>query len=367
MGNASINQLLIYRFGQIGDTIVALPSLWLLRSQFPQARFTLLSEVPQGGDALPPERVLPGEGLIQEFLKYHGGSTGGRLWSMLRTAWLLRQSRFDAVAYLLPTIRTARQRARDAWFFRMAGIKNTFGFDGFPENPLPRAADGSLSPVDHEADALLKRLAKSGLSEVKPGEGSMDLRITAEEQSRADAWWSRHCGEARAPHGWFALCAGSKWSSKQWPAERYAEVGRLLIEKHGLLPVILGGNEDRELGLRLISGWGTGLCAAGELAVRESAALLRRARFYLGNDTGVMHLAAAVGRPCVGIFSALDWPGRWHPYGPGHEVLRHEVPCAGCLLKQCPFANECLTGIDVMRVHEACETVLARTSSALRL
>lgn len=194
----------------------------------------------------------------------------------------------------------------------------------------------------------------------------MDLRITAEEQSRADAWWLRQGGDERAPRDWFALCAGSKWSSKQWPAQRYAEVGRRLIEKHGLVPVIFGGNEDRELGLGLITEWGRGICAAGELSIRESAALLRHARFYLGNDTGVMHLAAAAGTPCVAIFSALDWPGRWYPYGSGHEVLRHEVPCAGCLLQHCKFSNECLTGIDVGHVEHACETVLARTLPAAK-
>jgi len=80
---------------------------------------------------------------------------------------------------------------------------------------------------------------------------------------------------------------------------------------------------------------GTGLCAAGELSVRESAALMEGARFYLGNDTGVMHLAAAVSIPCVGVFSARNWPGIWEPYGHGHKVLRFDVPCSGCHLAVC--------------------------------
>ena len=175
----------------------------------------------------------------------------------------------------------------------------------------------------------------------------MDMGITASEWARADAWWVNHQGASLAPRGRFAVCAGSKWSSKQWPSERYLEVGRNLIREHGLLPVVLGGNEDRELGHQLISKWGTGLCAAGDLTVRESAALLKNATFYLGNDTGVMHLAAS-----------LDWPGRWFPYGAGHQVLRHEVPCAGCLSHHCPHANECLTGITIDSVMQACEVVL---------
>ncbi|MFN0076482.1 MAG: glycosyltransferase family 9 protein [Prosthecobacter sp.] len=359
-----IQRLLIYRFGQIGDTIAALPSLWLLREQFPQAQITLLSEIPQSGGALPPELVLPPEGLIQDYLKYQSGTSPGRLIGLAKTIGLLRRSQFDAAVYLLPTIRSPRQRRRDAWFFRLAGIKQTLGFEGYPDDAFPREADGTLTPVMHEADALLSRLAASGLPEIKAGEGMMDLRITASEQGRADQWWERQHGRELAPRGWFAVCSGSKWSSKQWPWDRYLEVGRRLIREHGLLPMIFGGGEDRELGLKLIAGWGMGLCAAGELTVRESAALLGRARFYLGNDTGVMHLAAAMGTPCVGIFSALDWPGRWHPYGRGHQVLRHHVTCAGCLLQVCRYSNECLTGIQVDRVVSACEAVLCQIRHA---
>jgi heptosyltransferase-3 len=104
----------------------------------------------------------------------------------------------------------------------------------------------------------------------------------------------------------------------------------------------------------MISAWGGGLCAAGDLSVRESAALLQDAAFYLGNDTGAMHLAAAVGTPCIAIFSSLDWPGRWSPYGKGHQVFRVDVPCAGCLLEVCSQHHECLTGTSVNDVHQAC-------------
>lgn len=365
-----VNKLLIYRFGQIGDTIAALPSLWLLRTHYPKAHLTLLSESPQSGSALPPELVLPPEGLIQEYLKYNGGTSLRKLLSFAKTILLLRRSRFDAVAYLLPSIRSPKQRLRDAWFFRLAGIRQTLGFDGYPDDPLPRSADGSLAPVMHEADALLKRLAASGLPEIKPGAGSMDMGITTGERAHADAWWVNHQGTSLAPRGWFAVCAGSKWSSKQWPSERYLEVGRKLIQEHGLLPVVLGGNEDRELGHQLIFKWGTGLCAAGDLTVRESAALLKNATFYLGNDTGVMHLAAAMGTPCVGIFSSLDWPGRWFPYGKGHQIIRHDVPCAGCLLQVCNRSNECLTGITTDDVFEACLKILRQemmTDIALKI
>ena len=112
-----------------------------------------------------------------------------------------------------------------------------------------------------------------------------------------------------------------------------------------------------------MAAWGTGFSAAGELSVRESAALMEGAQFYLGNDTGAMHLAAAMGRPCVAVFSARDWPGRWHPYGEGHKVLRFDVSCSGCMLKICDRELQCLKGIQVDQVYQACEGILAKAEN----
>lgn len=360
----SWRRILVYRFGQIGDTIAALPSLWQLRAAFPEAKLTLLSEVPRGARFLAPEAVLPPGGeLIQDYLKYAGGASPRSWLSLAGTVREIRRRKFDALVYLLPTMRSPQQRARDLRLFRLIGIRNILGAEGFPAEPFPRAENGGLGRVGWEADALLQRLARSGMPEVAAGQGCMDLRITAQEKAKVREWWSRQPGAGGGVERWFAVCSGSKWSSKQWPWDRFREVGARLIQDHGLVPVVLGGADERASGEDLVRAWGQGYCAAGELSVRESAALLGDAVFYLGNDTGVMHLAAAMGRPCVAIFSALDWPGRWHPYGSGHRVLRHEVPCAGCLSQECRFANECLTGISAGEVYRACEAVLREMTS----
>lgn len=355
----TVKRLLIYRFGQIGDTVAALPALWHLRAQFPDAHFTLLSEVPGQGGGLSPRQVLPASGLIQNYENYSGGRSFSSLWSQFWTVLRLRRQRFDALAYLLPTIRSSASRRRDEAFFKLTGIPKRLGFLGFPDDALPRKSDGSLETVPHEADALLHRLSLDGLPEIPAGQGRMDLAITPAERQVASDWLERH-GMLRKP--WFALCNGSKWESKRWPEERYLEVVRRLIDPYDLTPIVFGGREDVESGHRLIEQLGRGACAAGDLSVRESAAMLEQARFYLGNDTGVMHLAAAVGTRCVGIFSSLDWPGRWSPYGGGHEVLRFAVPCAGCLSQTCSQNHECLTGIQSAQVIDACRRLLQDAS-----
>lgn len=352
-------KLLVYRIGQIGDTIAALPSLWVLRRQFPNAQIVMLSEIPARETHLPPERVLPQTGIVDGFAKYPGGASAKHFFS----AWLqirqLRHQGFDTLVYLAPSGRTKKQRVRDQLFFRLCGIKRFLATRGFAENLWPRLPDGTLAPLPQEADALLERLRLDGVSVPEAGQGCLDLRLTATEREHASLWWGKN-GSPNTPYGWVAICPGAKWTSKLWPWEHYAEVVRLLIDRHGIFPVVIGGAEDHEVGMKLLATWGTGLCAAGELTVRGSAALMEGALFYLGNDTGAMHLAAAVGRPCVAIFSARDWPGIWEPYGKGHKALRYDVPCSGCRLAVCDRELRCLRGIEVQAVYQACKEMLAR-------
>jgi len=355
-----VDKILVFRYGQIGDTIAALPCLWVLRKQFPLARIVILSEVPAKTTHLPPEMVLPQNGLVDGYEKYPGGFSLNNLLPAFRKLWHLRRQGFKTLVYLSPSSRSSRQRLRDQLFFRFCGFKRFLATKAFAKDMQPRREDGTLVVLPHEADSLLERLKQDGLSVPPAGQGCMDLCLTDSERHRARNWWQSN-GNPQPSNGWVAICPGAKKASKLWPIERYAEIGHLLIRNHNLFPVIVGGKEDQEVGKKLLADWGEGLCSAGWLNVRETAALMENARFYLGNDTGAMHLAAAAGRPCVAIFSAQDWPGKWTPYGLEHEVLRFDVPCSGCRLAVCDQDLQCLRGISVQRVYEACAAVLRRT------
>ncbi len=351
MNLISIKRLLVYRLGQIGDTVAALPALWAIREQLSQAQLTMLSEVPREGKNIAPEKVLPASGLIDAYLKYESRPGWQGIPRAIATALRLRRERFDAVAYLAPTIRQPRHRQRDEFFFKLAGLKHRLGFRAFPEDSYPRDAKGQPLPVTQEADALLARLKQDGFTIPEPGKGRMDLALTSTERARAQDWL--HTQAITQP--WVAICAGAKWTSKKWDAARFQEIGKRIHAELGLLPVVMGGPEDREQAQALVQAWGHGAIAAGELSVRESAALMEHAKFYLGNDTGVMHLASAVGIPCINLFSALDWPGRWLPYGDHHINLRAKVDCAGCLSAECPHQNLCMDRLSVDLVWQACQ------------
>jgi heptosyltransferase-3 len=349
------SRILIFRIGQLGDTLVAIPAIWAVRRQFPDAHIALLSTTDVTNRHVTPERVMP-SGVINEWLTYDADESGTDYWQGLKLAWRLRRGRFDTLIYLAPRSRPAEHVRRDLALFRLAGVRTFIGHRDIEPLPAKRGS-APLARVEHEADHLLSRLARSGIKTPVHGDGSMDLQITVEESVNADAWLrARLHGDDDVQL--LAVCPGSKWPSKVWPEERFVDLGRQLIGKHGLTPLIVGGSEEAQIGERLLNVWGAGVNAAGSLSVRESAALLARCRLYVGNDTGAMHLAAAVGTPCVAIFAALDWPGRWYPYGTGHQVLRQWVPCEGCRLRICDHDLECLRRITVDDVMEACRIAL---------
>jgi heptosyltransferase III len=86
---------------------------------------------------------------------------------------------------------------------------------------------------------------------------------------------------------------------------------------------------------------------------------MKHCELFIGNDTGTMHMAAAVGLPCVAIFSSRERPGLWYPPGEGHRVFRSAIDCEGCGLVECiELGNECLKRISVEEVLSACREML---------
>jgi heptosyltransferase-3 len=348
-------RIIIYRFGQLGDTIAAIPSIVALRRHFPGRQFTLLSESPADASHLPPSTVLAPMELIDDFQTYAPPRSLRGMIGLIRTLWKLSRHA-EALIYLVPSVRPSRSQRRDLLIFRLAGFRKILATKGFPPNLQPRDANNQLQPVLHESAALLHRLTLDGIN--VPPTDHIDLAITNNERGMARQWIESHGLSNKA---WFAVCPGSKWASKLWPIENFAALGKSLAEATQMIPVIVGGKEDQATAERLLTAWGTGFCAAGSLGVRESAALLENAQFYVGNDTGAMHLAAAVRTPCVAIFSAQDWPGRWEPMNQdvGHIVLRSHVPCAGCLSAHCPNDVVCLRQITPEQAFHACLQLLA--------
>jgi len=161
-----------------------------------------------------------------------------------------------------------------------------------------------------------------------------------------------------------AIAPGAKRPANRWPIERYVEVGQEL-SRRGFHLLLLGGRGDEQSCAWIASQIGTdALNLAGRTSALESCEALRRCVFVVCNDSGVQHMAAAVGTPCVSIFSAREMRGKWYPHGAQHVVLREDVPCRACYLDECPRGNLCMKLVHV--TDRAPEFSAIRMGASLR-
>ena len=356
-----LKRILVFRTGHLGDTLVAVPAFWAVRHAFPAAEISYLSSADLNNPTYVSARdVLPEKGMFDSWISYPNLSGGFRdIVSLVRLALVLRRSRFDAVIYLMTRYRTAKQIERDRVFFRLAGIRKLIGADFVKKHNLPIVIPRPVPRIEKEGSFLIRLLEQAGIG--APAGNATDLALTDEERQTTRDWMRSkgvdHYGGPR-----IAVAPGSKWDSKIWDERRYAYVVERLIREFDASPIIFGGPEDREKGDRRIANWGRGANAAGELNVRRAAAGLAQCTLYLGNDTGTMHLAAAVGTPCVAIFSAVDWAGRFEPVGDQHILFRRTVECEGCHSPICLTDRRCLDLIAAEDVYQACTEVLERAT-----
>ncbi len=344
------DRILVYHLGSLGDTLVALPALRAVRENFPLAHITLLTDLQSGKNRVQCHDILEGSGLIDDYILYKiDNSFLGKALYLLRMAKLLvviRKRGIKTLIYLVRTEGNNPRIKRDKLFFICSGIKKFIGMSGFT-TPQAGTASYPLPTIPHMSDQLLSRLTASGLSVPPIVKSGQYLNISEEERESVEKLL-RH-GNDDGGRLWIAIGPGSKMPAKVWPKERFRDLVQQLIDSHDIWPVVFGGDEDESLGRELLASWGRGYLAAGTLNIRESMAALERCSLYIGNDTGTLHMAAFMGVRCVGLYSARDYPGAWYPYGDDHVVLRHAVPCEGCMLEECTENNmACIlsTGVD---------------------
>jgi lipopolysaccharide heptosyltransferase I len=155
---------------------------------------------------------------------------------------------------------------------------------------------------------------------------------------------------------WIVIQPGARWANKRWPAESYAELVRLLAAANPTLHfVILGGTEDRSLGEVVARGSATRcLDLTGRITLPEMVEWIRLSKLMVTNDTGPMHVAAALGKPVVALFGPTE-PRRTGPYHQIEHVVRFDLPCAPCLKSRCAHVKplECLQSIPPAAVLDA--------------
>jgi heptosyltransferase-2 len=323
------------------------PALGAIRQSFPEARITLLV-TPLVAQLFSPHDWID-EVMVYDRQGRHKGVAG-----RLRIAAELRARRFD-LAILL-------QNAIDAAVItRLAGIPRRMGTrtDGRSFLLTHGFAQKGLDSRTHHVDYYLEMLKSFGIT------GREKRQLLCLSDAEREAAGARLAAAGIAPGDFLiGINPGAAYgSAKRWYPERFAAAGAELAARWGAKLLILGGPTEvaiaRDIEAALPGGC---LNVAGTLNVRELMALIQRCNFFISNDSGPMHIAAAFGVPLVAIFGSTDHRTTY-PFSGNSVVVRHEVDCAPCLKRECPIDHRCMKGVSAQDVVAAAEKLRTQCAS----
>jgi heptosyltransferase-2 len=329
--------VLVKEVNWLGDLVISLPALRAVRSAFPAARLSVLVKQELAG-------FFDGLRWVDEVIAYRirPGVRGlGDRWRLVRS---LCEAKYD-LAVVFPKSFEAALWTALARVPERAGLA-TQGRAILLTRPAPRRNGGELRHEFHDyLDMLRDTLRLDGAEH--------DGRLEIGEKRRAAAadWLAERRSRPEAPL--IALAPGAAYGpAKEWPAEYYAT----LVDRLGVRfeCVLVGAPAERERSEEIAAKSRVGaVVAAGATDVGDLVALVSLAAGFVGNDSGAMHVAAALGVPTVGIFGSTS-ATRTGPRGPRVRVAAHATSCSPCFDRRCRFGHyECLTRVDVETVVAA--------------
>ncbi len=368
-------KILLIKLSAVGDAVQTIPVFNKLRRRYPSARLDWLA--------------TPG---IAELLRYNSAISNVIEFSRdeWSSPWTLTP--FVSAARLIATLRAAEYdlvldlqgQLRSAIFAFTSGAPVRIGFDKpradvwqtsprqIPAEARRHAWQGAregswLAYTDHipvptldvhPVERYLRVGAMLGLDDAAP---DFSFPIPQQAATRIDALLDYY-NIAKAKL--LVMAPGTNWETKEWRREAFAEVARHFLQKNHA--VVLIGSERERAACEAVAQLAPGAVdLAGETTLSELAALIRRAAVCVTNESGPMHIAVALDRPVVSIFGPTDpvWAG---PYRRAGAVLRAELPCSPCYLRQlsrCTYGHACMKDVSAAAVIARMESMLAKQTS----
>jgi len=208
----------------------------------------------------------------------------------------------------------------------------------------------------------LELLRRAGLLKELPEVPWIELKISAEKRQKAEEFLvtaGSQAGRAR-----IAVGAGASYgSAKCWPPERFAETLNKLADRNGSEVILFGTAGEAAVSAAIVAGLKRkAVDLTGKTEIAELPAMLSRCNLFIGNDSGAMHVAAAVGLPIVAVFGPTD-PNGTVPVTPKCTVVQEKPYCSPCFLRHCPTDHRCMKAVTPAMVEAAAQLRLAAVTS----
>ena len=333
-------KILILKPSSLGDVIHALPVLRLLKCHFPKSEIYWWLDA-----ALVP--LLEKDPDLAGIIPFHrkGWAAPQRWPEAAASIRLMRQHKFDWAIDL-------QGLARSSLFAWLANAGLTVGLD----NPREGAREGARALYDitpprapakmHAVDRYLAVLPLLGV----PLQGNWEwLPSRPDIAAQVEQKW--HPFGAR----WVALLPGGRWPNKRWPVQYFVDLSKLMRQMPEVKFAILGSQDEQSLGETIAAAEPERcLNLAGKTSLLEMIEWIRLSRLVITNDTGPMHVAAALGRPVIALFGPTN-SASTGPYGQLGNVLQNTaLPCVPCMVQKCHYREPlaCLRSLAPQAVFE---------------
>jgi len=359
----SAPRILLVRLSAIGDCLHALPLVAALRRSMPGAFIGWATQEA-------PHQLLHGHPLIDKFHVFPRGlfkRKEGTFFDRMRALRNFRKELRDAGYETAIDLQGLSKSGLVAWWSR---ARQRIGFKGEESREVNSLfMNHRVEPPETAVHIVDRNLALLGpLGITPPDKAEWTLPAYTEERAAMAKFLETvglMDGEKAKPFA--VINPGATWLTKRWPAERLGEVAKGLIERRGLPLIVTWAGKDEQLAAEEIVKVAKHpeVRIAPGTNLRELAALFSYARLFVGNDTGPLHLAVALGVPCVSVFGASD-PLRNGPYGHSNRIEAGGPECQPCWKTTCARKDlACLMWVQAARVISACEDLLERTTPAL--
>lgn len=318
-------KILVMRYRFIGDTVLTVPFLRNLRRAEPGA-FIAWMVAPGSSDAV---QGIPyvDEMIIWDPVTIHADSKGAHRGILAKFAFIrdLRRRRFDKVYVLKRSLSSAVI----AW---LSGAPKRIGFDTEGRGIL-LTTKVRYRHDRHEVENFLDVLGSDG---VPVEDDFLELWTSPVEEKRAALLLAAAGVASTAPIA--VIHPFSAVKERGWPLENFAELAERIGREARFRPVIVGGRGDIETFKSIRPLFGEAVVdLVGKCDLRETIALLKRSAFFVGNDSGIMHLAAAAGTPLVALFGPQS-PVKFGPWSDHAKIIYRNMACSPCRQK---FFTEC--------------------------